>query len=79
MLLRETMYYLMSDEMLSKRIEHLGAKVSTATDPREKIKNLEDVTDIVNAILRKNRKNKKFLEEYRNAMQELLNGSESKM
>ena len=79
MLLRETMYYLMSDEMLSKRIEHLDAKIKTATDHREKLKNLEDATDLVKATLRKNRHNKKFLRQFGISMQELLDESESKM
>ena len=79
MLLRETIYYLMSDKQLNKRIKRLEVKVKEATDPREKIKNLEDVADLVNATLRKNRHDKKFLRMFGVAMQELLDGSEEKM
>lgn len=79
MLVREAVYYLMSDKMLDKRIERLGAKIQTEVDPRVKIEILGDITDIVKAIIRKNRHNKRMLRNIGNELEELLEESEAQM
>lgn len=61
MTVREGLYFIMSDGLISKRLAYLQAKMNKETDPREKIKILGEVTDIVNATIRKNRKDLEFL------------------
>ena len=76
MLVRETMYYLMSTKMLNKRVNRLGVKISKETDPSKKIKILGDISDIVKATIRKNRRDKKFLDDVANSLQELVDENE---
>lgn len=75
MLVRETVYYLMSNKMLNKRANRLAAKLQSEDDIMKKIKILNDITDAANATIRKNRFDKAFMKEVTFELQELLEKS----
>lgn len=75
MLVRETVYYLMSTKMLNKRANRLLVELKKEDDIMKKIKILNDITDAANATIRKNRFDKAFMKEVNFELQELLEKS----
>lgn len=61
MLAREVMYFCMTNKQLNKRIEKMAMEIKTTSDPKKKIKNLRKTTDLVKAVIYKNRKNGEFM------------------
>ena len=77
MLLRETMYYCMTNKQLDKRVERLGVKIKNETDPKKKIELLGDISDIVKTLIRKNSNNESFMTYVGDTLNGLLHKSES--
>ena len=71
MLVREMIYCAMSSEQLDKRITKLGEKMQSEVNIQKKIKILADISDIVKAIIRKNRKDKEFMKFAQDILDEL--------
>ena len=63
MLLRKTVYNLMSTEMLNKRIDRLVIKLQKEDDFGKKFRLLRAITDAADIVMRKNQFDEKFLKE----------------
>lgn len=75
MMVRQYVYYLMSNEMLNKRANRLAVKLREEDDIMKKLRILDDITDAAEASIRKNRFDKKFMKEAYFELQELLEKS----
>lgn len=78
MTVRTALYYAMSNKMLNKRIAYLHAKISNETDSMKKIKLLRDATDLLKAVIYKNRNNAELMIYIGERMKELSANSELK-
>ena len=62
MLVREIVYYYMSNEQLHKEITRLRFKLENETDVKKKMKYLHALSDAIKALIRKYRNDEVFME-----------------
>lgn len=79
MFVREVVYYCMSQKQLDKEIERLRLKIESESDFDKKFEYIKALTDVVKTLIRKNRKNKKFMQDVRKTLNELQTQSEESM
>ena len=75
---RTVMYFVMSNKLLNKRIAYLNVKLSNETDPMKRIELLQDATDLLKAVIYKNRNNAQLMMHIGEQLKELSANSEVK-
>lgn len=63
MKVRQTVYNLMSTEMLNKRIDRLAIKLQNENDTMKKLRLLRAITDAADVVMRKNCFDEAFMKE----------------